>query len=220
MKLKEAKEITGGLSNPSKMPGYGYNLPASECKRGSLLADHEDTVCHGCYARKGRYAFSTVHNAMQKRLESILHPDWVEAMTTLIKHYCADEPYFRFHDSGDIQNLLHLNKIVEICRNLPEINFWLPTLEASLVHRYMTSISAEELPKNLTIRVSQPFVGQLPYSATGSNDTTSLPTSCVMKDVDMFKKKAVCPATTERNECGDCRKCWDRKVNNIIYKKH
>ena len=29
MLKKEAKEITGGLSAPSKMPGPAYNLPAS-----------------------------------------------------------------------------------------------------------------------------------------------------------------------------------------------
>jgi len=31
MKLKDAKEITGGLSNPSKMPGKAYSIPASRC---------------------------------------------------------------------------------------------------------------------------------------------------------------------------------------------
>ena len=38
MKIKEAKEITGGLSNPSKMPGKAYSIPASRCHVGSRLA--------------------------------------------------------------------------------------------------------------------------------------------------------------------------------------
>ena len=37
MLKKEAKEITGGLSAPSKMPGPAYNLPATECITGAKL---------------------------------------------------------------------------------------------------------------------------------------------------------------------------------------
>ena len=38
MLKKEAKEITGGLSKPSKMPGPSYNLPAAACITGAKLA--------------------------------------------------------------------------------------------------------------------------------------------------------------------------------------
>jgi len=38
MKIKEANSITGGLSNPSKMPGRAYSIPASRCNVGSKLA--------------------------------------------------------------------------------------------------------------------------------------------------------------------------------------
>ena len=37
MNIKEAKSIVGGLSNPSKMPGYGYGLSAFDCSVGSKL---------------------------------------------------------------------------------------------------------------------------------------------------------------------------------------
>ena len=35
MNIKEAKAIVGGLSNPSKMHGYGYGLSAFDCAVGS-----------------------------------------------------------------------------------------------------------------------------------------------------------------------------------------
>ena len=38
MKTNEALKIVGGLSKPSKMPGWAYGLPAAECKTGSKLA--------------------------------------------------------------------------------------------------------------------------------------------------------------------------------------
>jgi molybdenum-dependent DNA-binding transcriptional regulator ModE len=37
MNILEAKEITGSLSKPSKMPGWSYGLPAKECKTGGKL---------------------------------------------------------------------------------------------------------------------------------------------------------------------------------------
>ena len=39
MKTSEALQIVGGLSKPSKMPGWSYGLPASECKTGKKLHD-------------------------------------------------------------------------------------------------------------------------------------------------------------------------------------
>ncbi len=112
MLKKEARKITGGLSAPSKMPGPAYNLPAWQCVTGAKLVKVPGSVCHGCYALKGRYRFSNVRMALARRLESLKHPRWVEAMTVLIK----GEPWFRWHDSGDLQSAWHLKQIFEVCK--------------------------------------------------------------------------------------------------------
>ena len=121
MLKKEAKEITGGLSAPGKMPEGSYNLPASACQTGQILAKVKDTPCSGCYALKGRYRFPNVKDALQRRLASLNHPQWVEAMTTLVKK----KKHFRWHDSGDIQSVKHLIKIFEVCKNTPATRHWL-----------------------------------------------------------------------------------------------
>ena len=54
MLKKQAREITGGLSKPSKMPGPAHNLPAAACTTGAKLAKIPGSVCSGCYALKGR----------------------------------------------------------------------------------------------------------------------------------------------------------------------
>ena len=74
MLKKEAREITGGLSKPNKMPGPSINLPAAACQTGQLLAKVEGTPCFGCYAFKGRYNFPNVKDALARRLESLQHP--------------------------------------------------------------------------------------------------------------------------------------------------
>ena len=55
MNTKEALQIVGGLSKPSKMPGWAYGLPAKECKTGSKLVKVPGSVCYNCYALKGCY---------------------------------------------------------------------------------------------------------------------------------------------------------------------
>ena len=125
MLVKEAKKITGGLSPPGKMPEGSYNLPAGACQTGQILALVEDTPCNKCYALTGRYRFPNVKAALERRLKSLTHPRWVEAMTVLVK----GKKHFRWHDSGDIQSVAHLKKIFEVCNNTPGTMHWLPTQE-------------------------------------------------------------------------------------------
>ena len=84
MKTNQALKIVGGLSRPSKMPGWAYGLPAKECKTGSKLREVKDSVCEGCYALKGCYVFEVVQAAQYRRLKSVKNPGWVSAMVHLI----------------------------------------------------------------------------------------------------------------------------------------
>ena len=115
MNKKEAKEITGGLSAPGKMPEGSYNLPAVACITGAKLRLIPDTPCYKCYAFKGRYNFPNVKDALARRLESLGHPLWVQAMAVLIK----GKKFFRWHDSGDLQGPKHLTNIFEVCKRTP-----------------------------------------------------------------------------------------------------
>src|ERR1700674_2524692 len=131
---KGALAICGSLSNPSKMPGHGYALPAQRCRLGSLLQLIPKSVCHYCYAMRGRYLFPVVQRAMEKRFASLSHPRWVEAITVLIQR--SGDRHFRWHDSGDVQSLEHLQNIIAVARNLPKVRFWLPTREYQTVEAY------------------------------------------------------------------------------------
>ena len=199
MLKKEARQITGGLSAPSKMPGPAYNLPATECKTGAKLVKIPGSVCAGCYALKGRYRFSNVRMALARRLQSLKHPRWVEAMTVLIK----GEPWFRWHDSGDLQSVTHLKNIFEVCKATPETSHWLPTREAQL----LKLMDPDVIPKNLIIRMSSHRIDQGPVKFWPWTSTVST-------------AGKTCPAQDQNNQCKDCRACWDRKVANVTYPKH
>ena len=196
MLKKEAKEITGGLSAPSKMPGPAYNLPATQCITGAKLVKVPGSVCHGCYALKGRYRFSNVRMALARRLESLKHPRWVEAMTVLVK----GKKHFRWHDSGDIQSVEHLINIFEVCKRTPDTKHWLPTQE----RKYLPMGS---YPDNLVIRLSNAKNNTKPGNAWSHWSTV------VDSDGD-------CPASKQGNVCGTCRRCWSRDVKHVTYPKH
>jgi len=199
MNTKEAWALVGGLSKPSKMPGWSIGIPAKECKTGAKLRLIPDSVCYKCYALKGCYVFKVVQAAQYKRLEAISHPDWVQAMTTLINSKKPD--VFRWHDSGDVQDEAHLNKIFEVCRATPSKRHWMPTREA-WIKDYMASC-----PDNLVVRFSSPMVDQGPVKSWANTSTVST-------------KSRSCPAPDNNNECGSCRACWDPLVKNVEYGKH
>ncbi len=209
MLKKQAKEITGGLSNPSKMPCKSYSLPAENCKTGSKLRLIAGSVCSNCYACKGCYAWSNTQKALRKRLDSLDNSLWVDAMVTLI----GNDPFFRWHDSGDIQSIGHLAMIIQVCHRTPDTKHWLPTKEKKLIKQWLKS---NELPNNLTVRLSAAMVdGQPPQVAVDFNRFLSTSTSHSKTPIG-----TECEAYKNGNECGDCRKCWDKSVQNISYKLH
>jgi len=199
MNTKEAWALVGGLSKPSKMPGWSIGIPAKECKTGKKLRQIKNSVCEGCYALKGCYVFKVVQEAQYKRLEAIQHPDWVLAMATLINSKKPD--VFRWHDSGDVQDVQHLEKIFEVCRLTPSKRHWMPTREAWIKDHM------HKAPANLVVRFSSPMVDQGPVKSWANTSTVST-------------KSRSCPAPDNNNECGSCRACWDPNVKNIEYGKH
>jgi len=199
MNTKEAWALVGGLSKPSKMPGWSIGIPAKECKTGKKLRQIKNSVCEGCYALKGCYVFKVVQEAQYKRLEAIQHPDWVLAMATLINSKKPD--VFRWHDSGDVQDVQHLEKIFEVCKLTPNKRHWMPTREAWIKDHM------HKAPANLVVRFSSPMIDQGPVKSWANTSTVST-------------KSRTCPAPDNNNECGSCRACWDPLVKNIEYGKH
>jgi len=199
MTTKEALQLVGGLSKPSKMPGWAYGLPAKECKTGKKLQQVEGSTCYNCYALKGCYVFKVVQDAQYRRLNSIQHTHWVAAMSQLINS--KKSKWFRWHDSGDVQDENHLLKIYEVCRLTPKVKHWMPTREA-WVKKLL-----KNKPANLVIRFSMPMIDQ---PASGSWSTTST----------VVTAGRTCPAPDQNNECGDCRACWNPEIKNVAYGQH
>ena len=182
------------------MPGWSIGLPAKECKTGGKLQAVPGSVCYDCYALKGCYVFKVVQDAQYRRLAAIKDPSWVDAMAHLINSKKPD--VFRWHDSGDVQDLDHLMKIFEVCELTPSKRHWLPTREA-WIKKHL-----QHKPNNLVIRFSAPMVNQRAHA--------SWPNSSSVVTGEDFN----CPSSKQGNQCLDCRKCWNPEIKNISYKAH
>lgn len=202
--VKQANDLVGGLSAPSKMPCHSFSISAFRCITGSKLRKLANSVCSKCYALKGRYVFPNVQAALDRRLSVLARAladtefrgKFIAAMAFLINR----SPWFRWHDSGDLQSAAHFALICDIARATPNTLHWLPTKEPRF--------AKGDIPGNLIVRVSAPMIDQ---PAPNQSHT-----STVVSD----KSKATCRAFERQGKCGPCRMCWDPAVKNVAYYQH
>tara|TARA_R110002020_G_scaffold35824_3_gene107974 strand:+ start:1581 stop:2285 length:705 start_codon:yes stop_codon:yes gene_type:complete len=228
--IKSASNHIGGLSTPSKMPSFGTSLPAKHCKVGSKLNEVEGTTCSGCYALKGAYAWGNVQDALERRFNILMEcehdesarSNWVGAFAFLLntrhalqskrkKKGAVDHAFFRWHDSGDVQGLFHLEMIAEVAMSTPNVQHWLPTRELAMVKQYIAKHGS--FPSNLTVRLSAAKVNTAAPSIDGTVGSS-------VHTGDITWGAQSCIAYQQEGECRDCRACWDPNVKEISYPKH
>ena len=170
------------------------------------------SICSDCYADKGNYRkySNNIEPVQHARLVSIDDPLWVDAMVVSI----GADKYFRWHDSGDIQNIDHLEKIAEVAKRTPHCQHWLPTREYGIVSAFTAQY---DVPDNLIIRLSAMFTDRpvvVPKTLQGVKGVAVS---------NVHSKKAIgtaCNAPKQNGECRNCRACWNRKVLAVSYSIH
>lgn len=224
MNLEEANEITGGLSQTSKMPCKSYSLPSAMCFTGTRLKEVKGSTCEHCYTyRYGRYQH--VLGKQIERARAITNKRWVEAMVYLLK--AEGNHYFRWHDSGDIQDTKHLEDIIEVVKQTPEIMHWLPTLETRILYKYVNMHGTLDQYPNLVIRLSTPMINaeantNIAYSLGVLSSRVVKEKNLAKQTLKVLSERNICPAKTKEHggKCLDCRKCWNKEYTVIGYIYH
>lgn len=211
MRKSDAVATCGTLTQTSKMPCKSYSLPTEACKTGYKMSKIEGSICSKCYADRGFYSMyaKTIKPAQFARLDSIDGPHWVDGMTALI----GRDAYFRWHDSGDLQSLAHLEKIAAVATATPATRHWLPTREYSIIKAFIAKHG--QLPANLIVRLSAMYPDQpvvIPKSLQGVANVTA---SNVHTGAPIGQR---CIAPDQAGACGSCRACWSDAV--ISYELH
>ena len=219
MTVKQSVADAGRISaGNSKMPGSTFAISALHCKVGGKLANVKGSVCDRCYAIKLQKLRPSVNKGWTANYEKAVGlidkaPDkWINACVFQINRHFAksQQPYHRWFDSGDLQSVAMLKAICGVAERTPDIKHWLPTREAKIVKDYLASGGV--VPSNLVIRISSTMIGDKPVKGYANTST-------------VHRKGAehhgyVCPASTQGNNCGDCRACWTSEVENISYPLH
>jgi len=201
------EKVMGGFSNPGKMPGLAWSIPASFCRTGSTLAKVEGTVCNHCYARSGTYRFHQVQAKMHERYEALFDPRWTPAFVAGLRVKLQPGEYFRFFDSGDFQGENHLRNVIRIAGAVRDVLFWAPTREHSL----LKTVKPSELPENLLIRLSGNLIDGKPPKGWPWTST-----------VVSSAENATCPTSVEGGSCDEagCSACWERDIRTVRYLRH
>ena len=216
---KEASTVCGTLTSTSKMPCKSYSLPTEACITGFKMSQIAGSICSSCYADKGFYKMyaNNIKPAQFSRLDSINGEHWVSGMVSLI----GSDEYFRWHDSGDLQSVEHLEKIVQVALLTPNCMHWLPTREYSIIKDYIRKHGRDSIPNNLKIRLSAMYPDKkvvIPVSLQGISNVTvsNVHTSLVsLKANDLGN---ACKASDQGGECRDCRLCWtDKPVSYLMH---
>lgn len=211
MTKNQGATVCGSLSVTSKMPCKSYSLPTEACITGFKMSKISGSICASCYADKGNYAryANNIKPAQFSRLDSIDSEYWVSGMVALI----GNDSYFRWHDSGDLQSLEHLEKIATVAVSTPNCKHWLPTREYSIIKDFIEKHG--QLPDNLIVRLSAMYPDKpviVPKSLQG------------VKNVAMSNVHTItpignaCEAPKQNGECKDCRACWS--TDTVSYAMH
>jgi hypothetical protein len=211
MRKAEANAVCGTLTQTSKMPCKSYSLPTEACQTGYKMAQIKGSICSSCYADKGFYSMyaKTIKPAQFARLDSLNNPHWVDGMVSLI----GNDAFFRWHDSGDLQGVWHLELIARVAQLTPQTRHWLPTREYAMVKQYIAKHGA--LPDNLIVRLSAMYPDKPVIVPKSLQGVANVAVSNVHTDKPMG---TACNAPNHNGACNDCRLCWS--TDTVSYALH
>jgi len=204
----QLKEDKRNLSNVSKMPGFSISRSAYLCHVGQKLRKIKGSTCHKCYACKGMYNMPNVVAAMERREIFFNAIDFVPRMIAVLNTK-RKHPEFRWFDSGDVDTVRMGLNILEICEATPHLKHWIPSREYKI---WADVLKIRNLPANVTLRMSAHMIDGAPSKGWKNTSTVASHGSKTVGHV--------CPAPLNDGKCGDCRACWDPKVDNVTYYQH
>ena len=190
---------TAKLSRTSKMPCYSWNLQAgTKCV----------IKCNYCYAKRGRYNYPSVLNAMANRDKDWRLDDWIERMTIALDN----ERYFRWFDSGDLYCQELIDKIILVCIATPNTKHLIPT---KAYYNPKLKINSLANLDNVVLRYSTVEIDNL-------DELSNHNAIVVTKYTPISKGIINCSIGLDKNKynCGNCRACWSKKVKIIYFRKH
>ncbi len=201
------------LSRTSKMPCKSWSLEARTTCPGSVDPKTKAVwpVCQSCYATKGFYHMPNTKKQREFNRDHWVVDGWIDEMVASI----GTDEYFRWFDSGDIYTPRLAKKIYSVVRLTPNTKHWIPTKSWDIpkIRKWLDLLNGLS---NCVVRFSNKEIDDTCFemthywSAVTTHKNFSTP----------FPNIKGCPAYTQEGKCGDCRACWDKNVDLIVYPLH
>lgn len=222
--MKKLNVNTNGnkkLQNGAKIRYMIWNLPA--VKTCPFATEH---CKKSCYALKAERIYPQVLPAREKNLEEAESPEFVPNMIYTIekllssKAYAGKKAIFRIHESGDFYNMEYAQKWCDITRHFEND-------ERITFLAYTKSVIYFDIPSYRTMRPANFIIRASVWDDTKPEllwniEHMNLPIYTALSAEDMEKERAkghnfsVC----ECKNCTTCRKCWNKRIKDIIVKIH
>lgn len=117
--------------------------------------------------------------------------------------------HFRWHDSGAVSSLEHLQNIMAVALHTPATRHWLPFREYD-IYRHFLALGGQ-IPGNMVARASAHVIDSAP--------PTGFPHTATVTASNPRRGSYVCPAPDQGNKCDgaieNCRACWDPGVKDV-----
>ena len=207
-------------------PGARADDPSYLCFLCYANPDSKKLDKHGELIRRGgNYERPSVRKAQSARhqwtTDCLMTKEgqarWVTVMTAAITWATRQDRatpkskrilFFRWHDSGDVWQPNYGKMIREVCANLPDVRFWLPTRSWHSTPRILTVLQDVAQLPNVAVRPSALRFEETAPVVPGLSAGTGARSAGFN-----------CPAHAQNNECRACRTCW-RKDTEVYYRTH
>ena len=195
--------VSNSVSKLGKFIGC-LNLPAG------ITCNPEAPCFKKCYARRGRFCFTTVHNSLMRNLTSYYADP--KRFFSVISAESGTYKYFRWFSSGDIVDPAFFNGMIRVAKANPDTKYLCFTKQYKIVNDYADH---HRIPKNLNVV----------FSTWGSwipDNPHKFPMSYVefKKDTEGVNANIPSKAHECSGYCGECAKtagsCWNLKKGECV----
>lgn len=159
-----------------------------------------------CYVTRYYRRFEKCRNAYTKNFEISKEDSFTVLMINKLKK--INSQYLRIHTSGDFYSTDYINKWIEICKKLPEHNFWCYT-RSWIIPKLFKEIKKLNKIKNIQI-----FLSSDPTMSPPPKDfrIAFIESDKKANGIYCFHDKKL------KKNCRECMYCFKDKKENIIFK--
>ena len=202
------------LSEPSKMECKTFDLDIEKSGCVDRCQYGQEKIC---YVVNNRYRENSPSRKAKKERNWKLanSKSFVRILTNEIR--LTKQRIFRFFQSGDFFSLEFLKKVMQVCANLPKVDFWIPTTRDDLLNEFL--FKGGIIPKNTTVRLSAPKA-DIPFHK-GIIEFYSKWENITFSETTTNKNLATCKASLEENaSCEECEDCFKPNHKKTVYAIH